>query len=99
MSLGNPPEVALWLRVPDDCRLRGDFEVGNNGKFDVHVALGGNGDDTNLLFERATLVRFVALAQRMLAIPDPHNWTITTRAVLESSPGYEIREVPTIAIA
>lgn len=58
MSLSNPPEVALWLSVPDNCRMRGDFEVGD------HEA-----PDTHLVFERDALEQFIELAQRMLAEP------------------------------
>jgi hypothetical protein len=72
MALSNPPQISLWLSVPDDCRMRGDVEPGDHDAPDVHVTLGGvGGDDMHLLFERQALERFVALAQRMLAVPDP----------------------------
>lgn len=99
MSLSNPPEVALWLSIPDNCRMRADFEVGDNEAPDIHVILGSNGDDTHLLFEREALERFVTLAQRMLAVPDPRTQMISTRAVLDSSYGYDIRETSAVAVA
>lgn len=91
MSLSNPPEAALWLRIPDNCRMRGEFEVGDHALPDIHVLLGNNGDDKHLLFEREALERFVALAERLLAVtvnPDSR----VPRTLLESSYGYDIRE-------
>ena len=96
MSLSNPPQIALWLSVPDNCRMRGDFEVGDNEAPDIHIMLGSIGDDTHLLFEREALERFIELAQRMLAIGHPH---VPLRTVLESTYGYDIREVTTPAVA
>lgn len=84
------PEAALWLSVPDNCRMRGEFEVGDRTLPDVHILLGSNGDDKHLLFEREALVRFVALAQRMLAIPVSPDSRIP-RTLLESRHGHEIK--------
>jgi hypothetical protein len=66
---GNPPEAALWLRIPDDCRMRGEFEIRTGELPDIHILLGTVDDDKHLLFERSALERFIDLAQRMLAIP------------------------------
>ena len=96
MSLSHQPQIALWLSVPDKCRMRGDFEVGANQVPDIHVMLGSVGDDSHLLFEREALERFVELAQRMLAIPHPH---ALQRTVLESSYGHGVRDVTTPAVA
>ena len=91
--MSNPPQVALWLSVPGNCRMRGDFEVGVNEAHDIHVILGSNGDDTHLLFEREALERFVELAQRMLAVPRPRIRTAPPPTVLESSYGRGVQEV------
>lgn len=91
MIQSKPPQVALWLSVPDTCRMRGDFEVGDHGVPDVHVILGDNGDDTHLLFEREALARFVELARRMLAVPQPR--AALPAVVLESDYGHDIREI------
>lgn len=96
MSLSDPPQVALWLSVPDTCRMRGDFEIGQHESPDIHVILGSNSDDIHLLFEREALGRFVALAQRMLAIPYPD---ASLQTVLESSYQHDIREVSPSVVA
>lgn len=93
VSLSNPPEAALWLSIPDSCRMRGEFEVGDHALPDVHFLLGNNGDDKHLLFEREALERFVTLAQRMLAVPVCPDSSVP-RTLLDSSHGYEIREKP-----
>ena len=100
MSLSNPPQVALWLSVPDACRMRADFEIGDHEAPDVHVILGNNGDDTHLLFQREALARFVELAQRMLAVPHPRAPTAAlSPVVLDSSYGHDIREIDRSPIA
>lgn len=93
MSLSNPPEAALWLRIPDSCRMRSEFEVGDHALPDIHILLGSDGDDKHLLFERQALERLVTLAQRMLVIPVTPDSPIP-RTLLESSRGHEIREEP-----
>ena len=91
--MSDRPEAALWLTIPDDCWMRGEFEVGDQAFPDVHILLGSDWDDKRLQFGREALERFVALAQRMLAIPvapnAPHPLTR-----LESVHGDEIRERP-----
>lgn len=93
MNASNPPQVAVWLSVPSDCWMRGDFEVGNAEIPDIHVILGSDGDDTHLLFEREALERFVVLAQRMLAVPNSGVSRIPPSTVLESHYGCGIREI------
>jgi hypothetical protein len=51
-GLSNPPRVAVWPSVPDDCWMRGELEVGDHHAPNIHIILGSDGDDTNLIFER-----------------------------------------------
>lgn len=91
--MSSPPEVALWLTVPKDCLMRGEFEAGDLELPNIQFILGSTRDDQNLLFEREALERFVGLAQRMLAIPvSPHE--PIPRLALESSSGLEIQQHP-----
>ena len=69
MTLSNPPRAALWLNVPGNCRMRSEFEIGDCDLPDIKFILGSDGDDTQLVFERAALERFVQLSQWMLAVP------------------------------
>lgn len=85
--------VALWLTVPDDCRMRGEFEARDQELPNIHIILGSNRDDQNLLFEREALMRFVELAERLLAIPVSSEGPIPRRALISRS-GCEIREEP-----
>lgn len=89
--LSDSPEAALWLTVPDNCWMRGEFEVGHHVLPDIHILLGSDRHDKHLLFEREALERFVTLAQRMLAVPvdpgTPGSWTL-----LDSTYGHEISE-------
>lgn len=91
--MSSPPKSAVWLTVPERCRMCGEFEVSDRDLPNIHIILGSSRDDQNLLFERGALERFVALAQRMLAIPvfpgEP-----MPRVALESSGGSEIHEHP-----
>ncbi len=98
MSVSNPPQAALWLTIPDNCWMRSEFEVGNGDLPDIKVILGSDSDDTQLVFERKALERFVALAQQMLAVPVTPD-SGTPRTFLESSHGDDIREKPTSAVA
>lgn len=54
----NPPEKTVWLDIPEDCRIRGEF----TGDLDIHVMIGNPSDGVNMLFERPALERFVYLA-------------------------------------
>jgi hypothetical protein len=63
----NPPHVALWLDVLNDCRMTGYFE----GDDDFCFAIGEPNDEVNLRFEPSALTRFVELATHMLAVPEP----------------------------
>lgn len=92
--LSNRPEAALWLSIPDNCWMRSEFEISDHTRPDVHILLGSNGDDKHLLFEREALERFVALAQRMLAVPVSSEGRIPP-TLLESRHGHEIREKQT----
>jgi hypothetical protein len=66
--MSNPPQVSVWLDVPDDCRMQGEF----TGDRDIHIIFGqfGSGQQ-NVLFEREALERFVTLANELLAMPLP----------------------------
>ena len=91
--MSNPPEVALWLTVPNDCRMCAEFENGDLEFPDIHIILGSNQQDQNLLFEREALTRFVELAQRILAIPVANEGPLP-QLTLVSRSGFEIREEP-----
>jgi hypothetical protein len=84
-------QVALWLTVPADCRMVGEFEVGDDAP-DIKVILGSSHDDVNLLFAREALERFVELAQRMLEIPLQADSRAVPPTVLVAHYGYDIRE-------
>lgn len=68
--MNNPPQVSVWLDVPDDCRMQGEF----TGDRDIQIQFGGLHDGAHLLFEREALERFVTLATDLLAVPLPENW-------------------------
>ncbi|GAB3432797.1 hypothetical protein [Actinophytocola sediminis] len=63
----NAPEKSVWLDIPDNCRMRGEF----TGDHDIHLMFGNPDDGTNMLFERVALERFVQLANELLALPIP----------------------------
>lgn len=66
--MSDPALLELWLTIPHDCAVAGDFLIGDDAP-DTHFILGTLADDTHLQFEGAALERFVELATRMLAIP------------------------------
>lgn len=61
----NIPSKAVWLDIPGDCHISGEF----TGDYDIHVMFGGPRDGVDLLFKRIALERFVALATELLAVP------------------------------
>jgi hypothetical protein len=63
----NPPQVSVWLDVPEGCRIQGEF----TGDRDIHITFGKFGSQQNMLFERESLERFVKLANELLAVPLP----------------------------
>jgi hypothetical protein len=65
--MNNPPQVSVWLSVPDDCWMQGEF----TGDRDIHLTFGEFGQQQNLLFERAALERLVRLASELLAVALP----------------------------
>jgi hypothetical protein len=69
--IANIPGKAVWLDIPGDCHISGEF----TGDYDIHVMFGGPRDGVDLLFKRIALERFVALATELLAVSvpdDPH---------------------------
>jgi len=91
VSLSMPPEVALWMSVHENCRMRAEFELGDCDAPNVHFIMGSDSDDKHLKFERVALERFTELAQRILAIPFEEYPQSPPDVVLESSYGYGIR--------
>jgi hypothetical protein len=89
--VNNPPTVALWLNIPEDCQMRGDFEPSSEIEPDIRVVLGDSADDTQLLFEREALERFVKLGQELLAVP--RSADRTPRTVLVCGQDQEIRAI------
>lgn len=63
-----PPQASIWLDIPDDCHIQGEF----TGDRDITITFGtfGQGQQT-VLFEREALQRFVKLANELLAAPLP----------------------------
>lgn len=65
-----PPQVSVWLDIPDDCRMQAAF----TGDRDIHITFGEPTEGQNLLFEREALERFVKLANGLLAVPLPDDF-------------------------
>ena len=63
----NKPEAAVWLDIPEDCRISGEFTADH----EVHIVFGDRKDGVEMLFERPALERFVQLATELLAQPTP----------------------------
>jgi hypothetical protein len=61
----NRPEAAVWLDIPGNCPISGEF----TGDDDLHIVFGGLKDGVEVLFERPALERFVQLATELLALP------------------------------
>lgn len=59
------PAKAVWLDIPDACRMRGEFDPDRRLEF----MFGGLRDGVNVVFERQALERFVTLANTLLAVP------------------------------
>jgi len=67
--VNNSPQVSVWLDVPDNCRIQGEFP----GARDIPITFGEFGSTQNLLFEREALERFVKMASNLLAAPLPED--------------------------
>lgn len=65
----SPPEVSIWLDVPEDCRIRGE----STGDEDIKVTFGNTNDGIVLLFERPAFERFTWIAHELLALPLPED--------------------------
>jgi hypothetical protein len=89
--MSNSPQVALWLTIPDTCKLVGEFEPGDEAP-DIHFTVGSNGEDKHLMFERVSLERFVELASRMLSVPHESESRAVPATRLIGEYGYDIRE-------
>lgn len=63
------PHASLWLDIPDDCRIQGEF----TGDRDIQITLGEPDSQQYLLFEREALERFVKLAAELLAVSLPED--------------------------
>ncbi|MFC4856859.1 hypothetical protein [Actinophytocola glycyrrhizae] len=61
------PGAAVWLDIPEDCRMSGEF----TGDHDLHIVFGDVKDGVEMLFERPALERFVKLATELLTLPIP----------------------------
>jgi hypothetical protein len=68
--MSNPPQVSLWLDIPEDCWMQGEF----TGDRDIHFTFGAFGGQQNVLFEREALERFAKLASELLAVPLPDDY-------------------------
>jgi hypothetical protein len=65
--IANSPGKAVWLDIPGDCHISGEF----TGDHDIHVMFGGPRDGVDLLFKRIALERFVHLVNELLTQPIP----------------------------
>jgi len=70
--------------------MAGEFEVGNNTP-DVKFTFGSERHDTNLVFERAALTRFIELASRLLDLPPESEPSAVPTTMLVAHYGYNIR--------
>lgn len=77
----DPPQASVWLDVPEDCRMRGEF----TGDRDIHVMFGNPDDGVNVLFERPALERFVEMANELLAVPLPDDLKAELPVVVSSA--------------
>lgn len=63
--MNNPPRVAAWLNIPEDCRMAVELDYEN----DLRFTLGDPREDgLHIVFERSALERFVQLASDALKI-------------------------------
>lgn len=66
----NPPHASVWIDVPEDCHIQGEF----TGDLDIQITFGEfGGGQQNVLFEREALERFVKLASELLVVPIPED--------------------------
>lgn len=80
-SMNNPPEASIWLDIPEDCRIQGEF----TGDRDIHITFGKFGQSQqNMLFEREALERFVKLASELLAAELPADYKAATPVLVAS---------------
>lgn len=61
------PEAAVWVDIPEDCRISGELTA----DYDLHMVFGDLKDGVEVLFKRPALERFVQLATELLALPIP----------------------------
>ena len=71
--MNSPPQVSVWLDVPEDCRMQGEF----TGDRDIQIRFGEPSDGAHILFEREALEQFVKLANELLAVPLPDDYKAT----------------------
>jgi hypothetical protein len=67
--MNNPPQVSVFLDVPEGCRMHGGF----TGDLDIQIRFGDPRDGAHVLFEREALERFVVLASQLLTVPVPED--------------------------
>jgi hypothetical protein len=63
----NRPHAAVWLDIPRGCQLQASFTA----DFDIEVMFGLPKDEVNVIFERSTLHRLVAIVSELLAAAEP----------------------------
>lgn len=61
----NKPEAAVWLDIPEDCRISGEFTA----DYDLHIVFGDLKDGVEMQFQRSALERFVQVATELLTQP------------------------------
>ena len=63
----NPPEVQVWLDVPEDCRMSAQL----TGDGDAQFTFGDGPFGQVMLLELSALVRLMELGHALLAKPEP----------------------------
>lgn len=61
------PGAAVWLDIPEDCRVSGEFTA----DYDLHIVFGDLRDGVEMQIQRPALERFVQVATELLAQPIP----------------------------
>ena len=61
------PGAAVWLDIPEDCRVSGEFTADH----DAHIVFGDLRDGVEMHIERPALKRFIQVATELLAQPIP----------------------------
>jgi hypothetical protein len=93
--MSNSSQDVVWVPVPTNCRMVGEFEVGHRVP---HITIMDGDRDVHLLLERDMLDRVMRLCQQMLAVPENNDPTVPP-IILESTHRDGIQEIPRLTLA